>query len=374
VNNPRFIPMATPVLGDREIEYVSDAVRSGWISFQGKYVDEFEKAFSQYCGVRHGIAVSSCTSALHLALAVLGVGPGDEVIIPGITHIAVPNAVTLTGGKIVLADCEAVTWNIDPNKIAEKLTSRTKCVVVVHLYGHPVNMDPIIELSKKHGFYIVEDAAEAHGAEYKGRKTGGLGHIGCFSFFANKIITTGEGGMIVTDDARLATKARKLGNQAYEQERRFLHRELGFHYRMTNMQAAIGVAQMQHIDTFVNTRRRNAQLYNELLRGITGLVLPPEAEWAKSVYWMYSVLIEDSFGMQADDFRTYLKGRGIEARPFFYPMHLQPLYAAQFSGEAYPETERLGRRGVNLPSGNELTAADVRVVVDAIKSGRQEKS
>jgi perosamine synthetase len=365
-----FIPIAMPVLGNKELEYVSEAIRTGWISSQGRYVAEFEELFSHYCGVRYGIAVTSGTAALHLALAVLGIGSGDEVIIPPLTHIACANMVTLTGAKPVLVDCTWDTWGIDPNRVEEKITSRTKAIMVVHLYGHPVDMDPILEIADKYGLYVIEDAAEAHGAEYKGRRVGSLGHIGCFSFYANKIITTGEGGMIVTDDPALAAKARKLRDQAYESERRFWHRELGFNYRMTNVQAAIGVAQMERIDEFINIRRRNARLFNELLGEVTGITLPPEASWAKNVYWMYSILVNDDFGMSRDQLAAYLKEQGIDTRPFFYPIHLQPLYEHQFRGENYPVAEELSKRGMNLPSGNNLTEAQVRRIADAIKSAQ----
>jgi perosamine synthetase len=368
------IPMATPIVGERELAYVTDAVRSGWISSQGRYVAKFEEAFSAYCGVQHGVAVTSGTTALHLALAVLGIGPGDEVIIPPITHIAVANAVTLTGARPVLADCDPVTWNIDPLEITKKISPHTKGIVAVHLYGHPADMDPIMDIASSHGLYVVEDAAEAHGAEYKGRCTGGLGHLGCFSFYANKIITTGEGGMIVTDDPILAAKARKLRDQAYEKDRRFWHRELGFNYRMTNVQAAIGLAQMERIDEFVKIRRRNARLYNELLADVEGLRLPPEAEWAKNVYWMYSLLVSNAFGMTRDELMASLKSYGVDSRPFFYPIHQQPLYQRQFEGERYPVAEQLARQGINLPSGNELTETQVCRIADAIRCAQKGSS
>ena len=365
---PRFYPMAVPVLGEHELEYVSHAVRSGWISSQGEYISRFEDTFSAYCGVRYGVAVTSGTTALHLALRTLGIGPGDEVIIPPVTHIAVANAVTLTGATPVLADCEPATWNIDPSKLAEKVTARTKAAIVVHLYGHPVDMEPIMALAQQHNFHVIEDAAEAHGAEYRGRRAGSLGHVACFSFYANKIIATGEGGMVVTDDSAIADQAKKLRDQAYEKERRFWHRELGFNYRMTNLQAAIGVAQMERIDEFVAIRRRNAHLYHALLSGSPGLTLAPEAPWAKNVYWMYSLLVEDACPVSKDTLMGRLKEAGIDTRPFFYPVHCQPLYQESFSGQQYPVAEELSRKGINLPSGNELTEADVAFIGSAIKS------
>lgn len=368
MDNQPFIPMASPVLGDKELQYVSDAIRSGWISSQGRYVTQFEEAFSAYCGVRYGIAVTSGTTALHLALATLRVGAGDEVILPSITHIATANAVSLVGGHPVLVDCERNTWNMDPAQVEQKVTQRTKAVMVVHLYGHPTDMDPILKVAEKHGLYVIEDAAEAHGAEYKGRRAGGLGHVGCFSFYANKIITTGEGGMIVTDDAEMAGRARKLKDQAYEQERRFWHRDLGFNYRMTNLQAAVGVAQMERIDEFINTRRKNAQLLNALLGQVPGLSLPPEAPWGKNVYWMYSLLVENGFGITRDQLIDGLKAQQIDTRPFFYPLHLQPLYEHRFRGESYPVAEELSQKGINLPSGNELTESQVHYIASAIGS------
>ena len=362
-----FIPMAVPVLGKKELKYASEAIRSGWISGVGRYVTEFEESFSHYCGVKYGVAVTSGTAALHLALASIGVGPGDEVILPPVTHIACANMITLTGARPVLVDCDPKTWCIDPTKIEEKITPRTKAIMVVHLYGHPADMDPIMEIANKYGLFVIEDAAEAHGAEYKGRKAGSLGHVGCFSFYANKIITTGEGGMLVTNNPKIAEKARKLRDQAYEKERRFWHRELGFNYRMTNVQAAIGLAQMERIDEFVNIRRRNARLFNELLANIPGITLPPEAKWAKNVYWMYSILVEDEFGMSRDELMAFLRSHGIDSRPFFYPIHLQPLYEPQFKGEKYPVAEELSRKGINLPSGNELTEEEVRYIADIIR-------
>lgn len=362
-----FIAMATPVLGEKELAYASEAICSGWISSQGRFVAAFEEGFSRYCGVDYGIAVTSGTTALHLALAALGVGTSDEVIIPTITHIACANMVSITGAHPVLVDCISNTWGMDPTKLEEKITPRTKAIMVVHLYGHPVDMDPVLSIAEKYGLAVIEDAAEAHGAEYKGQRTGSLGHLACFSFYVNKIITTGEGGMLTTNDASLAAKLKKLRDQAYEKDRRFWHRELGFNYRMTNVQAAIGLAQMERIDQFIGIRRRNAQLFNTLLRGIPGLTLPSEAEWAKNVYWMYSILVDDDFGMSRDDLIAYLKSKNVDSRPFFYPIHLQPLYIQQFKEERYPVAERLAQTGINLPSGNELTEEHIRYIAELIQ-------
>ena len=367
------IPVCEPKLGEKELEYVIECVQSTWISSKGRFIEKFEKEFSKYCGAKYGVATTSGTTALHLALATLGMKRGDEVIIPTFTMIATANAVTYTGAKPVLVDSELVTWNIDVNKIEEEITNKTKAIMVVHTYGHPVDMDPVLDLARDNGLYIVEDAAEAHGAEYKGKRVGALGDVGCFSFYANKIITTGEGGMIVTNNEELAEKARMLKDMAFEKERRFWHRYLGFNYRMTNLQAAIGVAQMEKLDQFVEVRRRNASLYNSLLKDIEGITLPPEADWAKNVYWMYSVLIEDSFGRDRNELMKHLSENGIETRTFFNPIHVQPLYCKRYKGEKYPLAEELSRKGINLPSGNTLKKEEIEHIAECIITAKKRK-
>lgn len=362
------IPICEPKLGEKEREYVTQCLESGWISSKGEFIEKFEKGFSRYCGARYGVATSSGTTALHLALATLGIKLGDEVIIPSFTMIATANAVVYTGADPVLVDSETLTWNINVNKIGEKVTKKTKGVIVVHTYGHPVDMKTLLDLAEDNGIYIVEDAAEAHGAEYRGKKVGALGELGCFSFYANKIITTGEGGMIVTNNEELADKARILRDQAFERQKRFWHKHIGFNYRLTNLQAAIGVAQMEKIDQFVETRRRNAQLYNSLLKDVDGITLPPEADWAKNVYWMYSLLIEDSFKINRDKLMEYLTGKGVETRNFFYPIHKQPVYSKRYEGEMYPVAEEVSRKGINLPSGNTLQKERIEYVVECIVS------
>lgn len=364
-----MIPVCEPKLGGKELEYVTDCIKTNWISSKGKYITEFEEKFSKYCGAKYGIATSNGTTALHLALASLGIKTGDEVIIPTFTMIATVNSVTYTGAKPVLVDSEPKTWNMDPSEIKKKVTPRTNAIMVMHTYGHPCDMDPIREIAEKHDLYVIEDAAEAHGAEYKGKRTGSLSDAGCFSFYANKIITTGEGGMVVTSDDKIAEMAKLLRDQAFE-PKRFIHRYVGFNYRITNLQAAVGVAQMEIIDESVNTRRRNAQLYNSLLKDVKGITLPPDASWAKNVYWMYTVLIEDSFGMSRDDLMEFLKGKGIDTRSAFYPVHAQPVYAKQYAGEKYPVADELSRKGINLPSGNTLTKSQIETVVEAIKSAQ----
>lgn len=365
-----MIPVCEPKLGKNELKNVTDCIKTNWISSKGKYITEFEEKFSKYCSAKYGIAACNGTTAIHLALASLGIKHGDEVIIPTFTMIATVNPVTYTGAKPVLVDSESATWNLDPAKIEEKITRKTKAIMVMHTYGHPCDMDPILELAEKHDLYVIEDAAEAHGAEHKGKRVGALGDVGCFSFYANKIITTGEGGMIVTNDEKILEMARLLRDQAFE-PKRFFHRHVGFNYRMTNLQAAIGVAQMELIDKSVETRRRNAKLYNSLLKDVEGITLPPEALWVKNVYWMYTVLVDDSFGMDRDKLMKYLKEQGIDTRSTFYPIHIQPIYEKQYKGEKYPVAEELGKKGINLPSGNTLTKDQIKFVADTIASAKR---
>ena len=368
----RVIPVCEPTLGGNEAEYVLDCVESNWISSAGKYIPRFEETFAAACDARYGVACANGTVALHLALATLGIGPGDEVILPTFTMIATINAVTYTGARPVLVDSEPDTWNMDLNQVADKITPRTRAVMPVHTYGHPVDMDPLLEMAERHTFTVIEDAAEAHGAEYKGRKAGSLAQAGCFSFYANKIITTGEGGMVTTSDPDIARLARNLRDHAFSEERHFWHKYLGYNYRMTNMQAAVGLAQTEQMESFVQNRRANAARYTAALSQIPGIVTPPEAEWVKNVFWMYSILVEDEFGMTRDGLRAYLADHGIETRPFFIPMHLQPIYYRAFEGERYPVAEMLCQRGFYLPSASSLAADDIDYITDIVQHGHQQ--
>lgn len=367
-----MIPVCEPKLGEKELENVIDCIKTNWISSKGKYITEFEEKFSRYCGTKYGIATSNGTTALHLALASAGIKPEDEVIIPDFTMIATANSVTYTGAKLTLVDSEPEYWNINPNKIEEKITPQTKAIMVMHTYGHPCDMDPILDVAKAHDLLVIEDAAEAHGAEYKGKRTGGIGDMGCFSFYANKIITTGEGGMVVTNNEELAERARMLRDQAFEKGKRFWHQQLGFNYRLTNLQAAVGTAQFEHIDEFVEIRRRNAFYYNSLLEKVEGITLPPEAKWAKNVYWMYTILIEKNFGLSRDDLMVRLKEKGVDSRRAFYPIHAQPLYTEQFTGQKFPVAGQLSDKGVYLPSGNTLTKEQIDQVVETLISIQKE--
>jgi perosamine synthetase len=360
------IPVCAPKIGEKEVEYVSKCVRSSWISYQSEYVSEFEEKFARFCDCKYGVATNSGTTALHLAMATLGICKGDEVISPTFTMIATANSVTYTGAKPVLVDSEMETWNIDVTKIEEKITKRTKAIMPIHTYGHPCDMDPVMELAEKYDLYVVEDAAEAHGAEYKCRKTGSLGNMGCFSFYANKIITTGEGGMIVTNDEKLAERARWLRAHAFGMHNKhFYHEAIGFGYRITGMQAALGLAQLENIVYFIETRRNNAKFYNSLLVELDDRIsLPPEAEWSKSVYWMYSILTK-SRNVRTRLMR-FLEEKRIETRTFFYPIHQQPIYQHLAKGSSFPKADDLSKRGMNLPSGNNLTRDDVQYICNSI--------
>lgn len=368
----RIIPVCEPTLAGKEKEYLLDCLESNWISSAGKYIPAFEEKFAEECQCRYGIACANGTVALHLGLAALGLEPGDEVILPTFTMIATINVVTYAGATPVLIDSEPGTWNMDVEQLAGKITPKTKVIMPVHTYGHPVDMDPLMELAEKHGIFVLEDAAEAHGAEYKDRRTGGLGHAAGFSFYANKIITTGEGGMITTNNAKFATLTQNLRDHAFSTERHFWHKFVGFNYRMTNMQAAVGLAQVEQMSGFVENRRRNAALYSKLLKEIPGIVTPPEAKWAKNVFWMYSILVKDEFGMSRDQLRTYLARHGIETRTFFIPMHLQPIYYEAFKGQRYPVAEMLCQRGFYLPSASSLTAPQIKYIAGIVRQAHEE--
>ncbi|MCP3682777.1 MAG: DegT/DnrJ/EryC1/StrS family aminotransferase [bacterium] len=355
----KFIPVAEPTLGGNEKKYVMDCINTTWISSLGKYIPEFEEKFSKYCGVKHGVAVSNGTTALHLALTALNIQPGDEVIIPDLTFVATANAVAYTGARPVFVDSELDTWNMDIHKIEEKITENTRAIIVVHLYGHPVDMDPVMKLAKDRGLLVIEDAAEAHGAEYKGKKVGRFSDVACFSFYGNKIITTGEGGMCVTNNEGLAKKMQFLKDHAMDPTRRYWHPMIGFNYRMTNIQAAIGLAQLENIGKIITAKRKNAALYNSLLDD-SDVTLPPEADWAKNVYWMYSVLSE-----KRDQLMETLKKNKIDSRPFFSPIHQMPPYKSK---ETFHVADELAVTGLNLPSSVNLTKEDIERICGVINS------
>jgi len=364
-----MIPVSEPLLGERELEYIRECVKTGWISSAGRFIEEFEQKWAAYCGIKYGIAVSSGTAALQVAVGCLELKPGDEVIIPAFTIISCALAVIYSGGKPVLVDVNPKTWTIDVSKIEEKITERTRAIMPVHIYGHPCDMEPVWEIAKKHKLVIIEDAAEAHGAEYKGKKCGGLGDISCFSFYANKIITTGEGGMVLTNNEEYAERARSLRNLCFRKDRRFYHTELGYNFRLTNIQAAIGLAQLERIDELVEKKRWIGRSYNERLKDVPGLILPVEEPWAKNVYWMYGVVLDESRNMDAKEFAKRLRERGVDTRPFFLGMHEQPIFQAMglFKDGHYPVADGIARQGLYLPSGLTLTEEEIIRVVESIK-------
>lgn len=366
-----IIPVCEPTLTGNVMKYVQQAVETNWISSAGSFIREFEARFADACGTKYGIACANGTVAMHLTMATLGLEPGDEVIIPAFTMIATANAVTYCGATPVLVDQEPDYWQMDVQQVADKITPRTKAIIPVHIYGHPVDMDPLMELAEKHGLMVIEDAAEAHGAEYKGRRAGGLGHAAGFSFYGNKIITTGEGGMVTTNDRELARLAWNLRDHAFSTERHFWHKYIGFNYRMTNLQAAVGLAQVEQFDDLTEMRRRNAQAYTQRLRDIPGITTPPEAEWAKNVFWMYGITIDEAaFGMSRDALRRVLADHGVETRTFFIPMHMQPIYWNAYKGERYPVAERLCRDGLYLPSASSLSLSEIEYVTEVVREAR----
>jgi perosamine synthetase len=361
------LPVAAPSIGERELQYVTECILSGWISSTGPFVQRFESAFAQYCGVRQAIATSNGTTALHLALLALGVGPGDEVIVPTLSFIATANAVTYCGAKPVFVDSDPRNWNIDPEAVAAAITPRTRAIIPVHLYGHPADLDPILAVARRHDVAVVEDAAEAHGALYKGRQVGGLGVIGAFSFYGNKIVTTGEGGMLTTSDDDLAARIRQLRDHGMSATRRYWHPVLGYNYRLTNLQAAVGVAQMEKIDAILERKQRLADAYAECLQDVPGVTLPPAEPWARSVHWLYSILIDPViFGRTRDEIIDSLHAGDIETRPVFPPMHTQPIYAGE-NPQSLPVAERISTTGLSLPSSVTLELRDVERVATAIR-------
>ncbi len=337
----------------------------------GEYIPRFERRFADICGARHGVACSNGTTALHLALECLGVGPGDEVIIPAFTLIVSANVVCLTGATPVLVDVRPDTWCIDEKLIEAKVTPRTRAIMAVHMYGHPCEMDAIGAIAKKHGLFVIEDAAQAHGAKYRGKRVGAIGDLGAFSFYGNKIITTGEGGMLVTNDSRIAERAVLLRNQAFGEER-FVHHDVGFNYRMTNIQAAIGCGQCEQFEEKIARKREIAATYDELLADENALQLPARAETCEPVCWMYGVVLGVGFGRSKQEVRSQLEQDGVETRSFLIPMNKQPVYQGGPSRRPdlrgkYPVSEWLGDCGFYLPSGGDLTREDQEYVVDQLR-------
>lgn len=367
-----FISVCPPYLRAKEKEYLLQAINSSWISSQGVFIDEFETKFARFCGVKYGVSCSNGTNALHLACKAINLQPGDEVIMPDFTMVATLFSVLYCQAKPVFVDAEADTWNIDVNKIKAKINKKTKAILLVHIYGHPVDVAPVLKLVRKYKLWLIEDAAEAHGAEYNGKKCGSFGHLACFSFYANKIITCGEGGMVVASNKKLADKCRYYKNLCFPLlgKRSYLHNDLGYNFRMTNMQAAVGVAQLERIKSLINRRRKNARFYNKLLKDIPGIQLPVEKKYAKNVYWMYGIVVNSQkFGINRDKLMIELKRKGIDTRVFFQPMHRQPvLKKLGFIDKAkYPVSDYLAKNGLYLPSGSGLEEREIKYIAQTIR-------
>jgi len=366
-----FVPVNEPLLDGQEKQYLIECIDSGWISSEGPFVQRFEAEFAARVGRRHGVAVSNGSMALDAAIVALKIGPGDEVILPTFTIISCAAAIVRVGAKPVLVDADAHTWNMMAAAIAAKITPKTKAIMIVHIYGLPVDVDPILQLADQYGLAVIEDAAEMHGQTYKGRPCGSFGDLSTFSFYPNKHITTGEGGMIVTDDDHLAERCRSLRNLCFQPQKRFVHEELGWNLRMTNLQAGLGLAQLERLDEFVARKRSMGQRYTELLADTPGLELPlSETSNAENIYWVYGLVLKDSVPFDAAEAMQRLAKRGIGTRPFFWGMHEQPVFLRMglFQGESYPVAERLARRGFYLPSGMALTPTQMEKAVQAVKT------
>ena len=361
----RFIPVAAPVFAGNEKEYVNDCLDTTWISSAGKYIHAFEEQFASFCEVKHAISVMNGTVALHLPLLALEIGPGDEVIVPTFTYVATANCVTYVGATPVFVDSEPQTWNIDPQKIEQAITPRTKALIIVHIYGHPTNMNAIMDIAHRHNLYVIEDAAESHGARIYNKPVGSFGHVATFSFFGNKIITTGEGGMVVTNETDLAQKIRQLKGQGVDPERRYWFPMVGYNYRMTNIQAAIGLAQLEKVDWHLAQRRRIAETYRQHLKEVNGVTLQPELPGYVNSYWMTSLLVDGKL-QQRDWVMLQLAEYGIETRPFFYPMHVLPMYKGLCDGQNFPIADQVSATGMNLPSSANLSADDIRYICDSL--------
>jgi perosamine synthetase len=365
------IPLAAPDLSGKELEYVTEAVRSSWISSTGPFVTRFENEFARACETRAALSICNGTAALHLALLALGAGPGDEVIVPSLTYVATANAVRYVGAEPVFADVDSATWCLDPDHVDAIVTQRTKGIVAVHLYGHPADMDALTEVASRHNLWVVEDAAEAHFAGYKGRPTGSLGRVATFSFYGNKPFTSGEGGAVTTDSPELEARMRLLRGQGMDPERRYYFPITGYNYRLTNVACALLCAQLERRGPILARRREIFALYDELLDGVRGIASQPVAPWAKPTPWLYSILIDPrEYGCDRDELAAGLAREGIETRPFFIPLHTLPPFsdASARRGDRLSVTEKLAAAGLNLPTFTQLGEDEVRLVAAAVRS------
>ncbi len=356
------IPVYQPSLSGNERKYVNDCLESSWISAKGKYIGEFERQFAQYVHINNATTVCNGTVALHLALIVLGIGPGDEVIVPTLTYIASVNAISYTGATPVFVDSLKDTWQMDPEDVRRKISQKTKAVLAVHLYGHPCNMDDIVSITRENNIFLIEDCAEAIGTLYKNKHVGTFGDIATFSFYGNKTITTGEGGMIITNDETLYDRTIHYKGQGLAKYRQYWHDVIGYNYRMTNICAAIGLAQLEQVEQFLSRKREIADMYNKEL---ASLPVTPHCEIGevRHSYWMYSILLDDP--QKRDPLRNFLDDRGIETRPVFYPVHTMPIYSQKF--QRHPVAESLGWRGINLPSWPGLEHHQMMNIISAMR-------
>lgn len=362
----RRVPVAEPLLDGNEAEYLLQCVRTGWISSQGSFVTSFERAFAEFHDAPFALAVCNGTVAIHLALVSLGVGPGDEVIVPDFTFAATASAVIHAGATPVFVDVDPHTWTMDADAVANAATDRTRAVIPVHIYGHPADMDPLVQWARDHGIFVVEDAAEALGARTRGRLVGTFGDAACFSFYGNKTVTTGEGGMILFADESVYEHAARLRDHGMSRERRYWHLEAGFNYRLTNLQAAVGTAQMERIDAILQRKRSLAERYEAGLSTIPGFALPPRADWADPVCWLYTVRIEDELGLSRDELASRLLLNGIETRPAFEPLHRMPPFERHAGLRDFSVTESIASTGLSLPSAVTLNEADVDAILESI--------
>jgi perosamine synthetase len=363
------IPVNEPLLDGNEKRYLNQCIETGWISSEGPFVKQLEENLAVRVGRRYGIAVSNGSAALDAAVVALDIGPGDEVILPTFTIISCAAAIVRAGATPIVVDCDPLTWNMDVSQIEEKITPHTKAIMVVHIYGLPVDMEPVLNLAHKHGLYIIEDAAEMHGQTYQGKPCGSFGHISTFSFYPNKHITTGEGGMIVTDDPQLAQRCQSLRNLCFQPQKRFVHEELGWNMRMSNLQAAVGVAQLERLDEFVDRKRKMGKLYTELLGEISSIQLPlTRTDHAENIYWVYGIVLKNEVLLDGETVMKRLSNYRIGTRPFFWCMHEQPVFQKMglFDGVSCPVGERLARRGFYLPSGLALTENQIEQVANAL--------
>jgi perosamine synthetase len=363
-----MIPVFEPVIEEDDIEAVVDALRKGEVSgTYGDYITDFENEFAQYVGCKYGVLVNSGTSALHLAVAALDIALGDEILVSASTNIATALAALHNGAVPIPVDSERTTWNLDLDLVEELITPRTRAIIPVHLYGHPVDMDRLMEIAETHNLVVIEDCAESHGATVRGRMTGSFGDMACYSFYANKVITTGEGGIITTNNVELAERLRLLRNLAFS-EPRFKHEQAGFNYRMPGFVAALGLSQLRKIDRIIDEKRRVAQSYSEKLKDLAGLQLPAEMEWARNVYWMYALVVNPEFGMSRDELMRALDEKGIQTRTFFCPMNQQPVLQAQegYKSVPCPVADGLWENGLYLPSAWNLDEDSISLISDVI--------